>query len=48
MAYPGEQQHLDYTEYVIDTQSRGETPMSKSEWLKMNKKPSQNALADPT
>ena len=34
MALPGEKEHLAYLDYVEETASRGDQPLSKEEWRK--------------
>ena len=38
MAYPGESEHKDYMDYVIERQEQGMDYMSKEEWRKQRKK----------
>ena len=35
MAYPYEQENVEYQQYVIDTQSSGQPAMTKEEWRAM-------------
>ena len=37
MAYPLEQEHKDYMDYVIEEQSNGRKPLPKDKWRDMNK-----------
>jgi hypothetical protein len=37
MAYPGEPEHKDYMDYVIEQQSKGEAALPKDEWRKKKK-----------
>ena len=34
LAYPGENEHKAYMDYVIEVQSNGGTPLPKEEWRK--------------
>lgn len=37
MAYPKEQEHDAYQQYVIEAQANGQEPLSKEEWRKQMK-----------
>lgn len=37
MAYPSENEHKEYTDYVISMQEEGKKAMSKDEWRKRKK-----------
>lgn len=42
MAYPGEKTNKEYQDYVIEAQSKGETPLTLEEWKKANKPSASN------
>lgn len=37
MALPGEKEHKEYMDYVIEMQSNGQEPLPKDEWRKTMK-----------
>ena len=44
MAYPGEKEHKEYKDYVIEAQSNGEKPLPIEEWRKQRQSKAPNTI----